>query len=87
MESGFSGCAANFQDRYVGRVDRKNFLRWPARTRATEFFGDCEMNMRLLKNKNRKPLIAADLWEIHWANGTNILLAVNCQGFDLGVRN
>ena len=45
------------------------------------------MNMRLLKNKNRKPLIAADLWEIHWANGTNILLAVNCQGFDLGVRN
>ncbi len=25
--------------------------------------------------------------EIHWASGTNILLAVNCQGCGLGVRN
>jgi len=25
--------------------------------------------------------------QIHWVNGTNILLAVNCQGRDLGVRN
>ena len=40
-----------------------------------------------IKNKNRKPLIAADLWQIHCTSGTNILLAVNCQGCDLGVRN
>jgi hypothetical protein len=25
--------------------------------------------------------------EIHWASGTNILVAVNCQGCGLGVRN
>jgi hypothetical protein len=31
--------------------------------------------------------MAADLWQIHWASGANILLAVNCQGCDLGVRN
>jgi hypothetical protein len=37
------------------------------------FCGDREMKMRLLKNKNRKP-IATDLWQIHWASGTNILL-------------
>jgi hypothetical protein len=34
-----------------------------------------------------QPLIAADLWQIDWASGTNILLAVNCQGFDAGARN
>jgi len=36
---------------------------------------------------NAKPLNAADLWRIHWASGANILLAVNCQNYDLGVRN
>ena len=40
-----------------------------------------------MKNKNRKLLIAADLWQIHWASGTNILRAVNCQCSDVGVRN
>jgi hypothetical protein len=43
--------------------------------------------MEQVENKNRKPLIAADLWQMHSARGTNILLAVNCQGCDLGVRN
>jgi hypothetical protein len=37
-----------------------------------------------IKNKNRKPLISR---QIHWASGTNILLAVNYQGCDLSVRN
>jgi hypothetical protein len=40
-----------------------------------------------MNNKKRKPLSSADLWRIHWASGANILLAVNCQGCDLGVRN
>src|SRR5439155_1375475 len=39
------------QDRYVGRVDRKNFFPRLTRPRTTEFFGDREMKMRLLKTK------------------------------------
>ncbi len=27
-----------------------------------------------MDNKNQKPLSAADLWQIHWASGANILL-------------
>ena len=38
-------------------------------------------------NADQKPLNPADLWRIHWASGTNILLAVNCEGCDLGVGN
>jgi hypothetical protein len=45
------------------------------------------MKMRLLKTRNGKPLIAADLCRFIGPAGTNILLAVNCQGCDLGVGN
>jgi hypothetical protein len=43
--------------------------------------------MRLLTCKIRMPPIAADLWQIYWANRTNILPAVNFQGRDFGAAN
>jgi hypothetical protein len=43
-------------------LECENFFRRPARTGPPEFFSNRKMKMRLSKTRNRKPLIAADLW-------------------------
>jgi hypothetical protein len=82
---------AAYNDKYTNAIDAgaddihdppKGFHGCPYCRKARRF-----SILRVNSRKELQLLIAAHLWQIDWAGGTNILVAVNCQRCDRGVRN